>query len=675
MEPGSKPPGGWVVFLQTLLRMTLPFSASQENPGTILIIDDNADNRFLLASQLKMHGYRHLQAADGRQGLEVAERERPDLILLDVMMPDMNGFEVCGRLKQNQLTAAIPVIMITALREVEYRIRGIEVGADEFISRPHHREELLVRVHSLIQLKRARDKLEEERQRLELLYNISRATTTQLNLEQMMVEIITHTQAAVGAAKGTIMLLDEAGAVTHKIMVRQGVPAEITTQISQEVMNRGMAAWLIRHNRGEIIGDAGRDNRWLTLPDDDEPAGSVLGIPLSRANRLVGILILTRPEPGYFSQEHLHLVETIGAQATAAIENAYLFSEIDEQRRKLQAILAQSTDAIITTNEAWCISLLNQSAERLFELNGVDATGRSIRELPELHLLIPLFVRASERPATGEVTLTDGGTLYGSVSPIQGVGYVAVMQDITELKRIEELRLEQERREKQQVKDTFARYMGPRLVEHVLSTEPGLLARRERRRAVVMFADLRNFTRLVVNVEPNTAIYMLNEFFTNLTDIVYEYDGTIFDLAGDELMVGFNVPIDQADAPYRALLAGIKMQHRFNELRQEWFRRLGTELGLGVGIDQGEVVVGNVGAESRMNFAMVGEAVNTAHRLVELAEDGQVIISEVIYQAILQYSPRLFEAVRFDSMGPVALKGKTIPQILYRAQLRRTPLT
>jgi PAS domain S-box-containing protein len=655
--------------------MTAPLPPKHDDPGIVLIIDDNADNRFLLASQLKMHGYRNLQASDGSQGLEVAQRERPDIILLDVMMPDMNGFEVCERLKKNQITAPIPVIMITALREVEYRIRGIEVGADEFISRPHHREELLVRVRSLIQLKRARDKLEEERQRLELLYGVSRATTTQLNLEPMMVEIIAQTQAAVGAAKGSILLLDEAGNVTHKIMVRKGVPAEITTQISRDVMNRGMAAWLIRHNRGDIISDARQDSRWLTLPDDEDTAGSVIGIPLARSKRLVGILILTHPAPGYFSLDHLHLVETIGAQATAAIENAYLFSEMDEQRRKLEAILGQSTDAIITSDENWCISLFNQSAERLFGLKGAAVVGRSIREIAELHLLIPVFGRASQRPATSEVTLSGNRTLYGSVTPIQGVGYVAVMQDITELKRIEELRLEQERREKEQVKETFARYMGPRLVEHVLSTEPGLLARRERRRAVVMFADLRNFTRLVVNVEPNTAIYMLNEFFTNLTDIVYEYDGTIFDLAGDELMVGFNVPIDQPDAAYRALLAGIKMQHRFNELRQEWYRRLGTELGLGVGIDQGEVVVGNVGAESRMNFAMVGEAVNTAHRLVEIAEDGQVIISEVIYQAILQFSPRLFDVVRFESMGPIALKGKTVPQVLYRAQLKRTPLS
>ena len=90
------------------------------------------------------------------------------------MMPDMNGFEVCTHLRQNEATSLIPVIMVTALREVQYRIEGIEAGADEFLSRPHVREELLVRVRTLIRLKQARVNLEKERNRLKLLYDISR---------------------------------------------------------------------------------------------------------------------------------------------------------------------------------------------------------------------------------------------------------------------------------------------------------------------------------------------------------------------------------------------------------------------------------------------------------------------------------------------------------------------
>jgi adenylate cyclase len=643
------------------------------SPAVVLIVDDSEDNRLLLSSQLSMHGYQILHAEDGPEGIIIAEEKRPDLILLDVMMPSMSGFEVCGRLKNNPKTAHIPIIIVTALRDVQYRIQGIEAGADEFLSRPHHREELLVRVRSLVQLKRARDRLEEERNRLQLLYDVSRATTTQLNLPQMMVEIIDHTCTAVGATKGTILLLDEEGDVTYKILFRTGQHAEVKQSVSETVLNEGLVGWLIRHNQGSLIEDVSQDERWIILPDD-EPTGSVLGIPLSRADRIVGVMLLTHPQAGYFKSEHLALVETIGAQTTAAIENAYLFAEIDEQRRKLQTILAQSTDAIITTDEIWRISLLNHAAERFFKLSANNVVGQSLREVSQLSDLLPLFVKANERPVTQEITIEEFKHLYVSVSPIQGVGYVAVMQDITELKRIEEYRLTQERHEKQLVKETFSRYMGPRLVEHVLSTEPGLFARRERRRAVVMFADLRDSTPLIIRTEANTAIMMLNEFFTRMTEVVYQFDGTIFDLVGDELLVGFNVPFDQPDAPRRALLAAVAMQRRFNNLRQKWYNNLGIELGLGIGIDQGDVVVGNVGAETRMNFAMVGEAVNTGHRLVEIAEDGQLIISEGIYQALLTNESILMRDLIFESMGLVSLKGKARPQVLYRTQLERSPL-
>lgn len=645
-------------------------TTQNNTPPRILIVDDSPDNRLLLSSQLKMHGYEILQAKDGPEGIEVTENELPDLILLDVMMPKMSGFEVCSHLKGQAETEHIPIIMVTALRDVQYRIQGIEAGADEFLSRPHHREELLVRVRALVQLKRARDRLEEERNHIQLLFDVSRATTTQLNLVQMMIEIITHTCAAVAGTKGTILLLDEAGEVTHRVILREGQPAEVKSTVSEMVLNEGLVGWIIRNNQGSLIEDVEKDERWIVLPDD-EPTGSVIGIPLSRANRIVGVMLLTHPQTGYLKPEHLALVETIGAQTTAAIENAYLFAEIDEQRRKLQTILAQSTDAIITTDENLRISLLNHAAERFYNLSADDVANKSLREIPQLTDLLPLFVKASNRPVSQEITLEGPKYIYVSVTPIKDVGYVAVMQDITELKRIEEYRLAQERHEKQLVKDTFSRYMGPRLVEHVLSTEPGLFARRERRRAVVMFADLRDSTPLIVHTDANAAIKMLNEFFTQMTEIVYQFDGTIFDLVGDEMLVGFNVPFDQPDAPRRALMAAVAMQRRFNDMRQKWFANSGVELGLGIGIDQGEVVVGNVGAETRMNFAMVGEAVNTGHRLVEIAEDGQLIITEAIYQALNENHSLLMRELNFESMGLVSLKGKARPQLLYRTQMTR----
>ena len=109
-------------------------------------------------------------------------------------------------------------------------------------------------------------------------------------------------------------------------------------------------------------------------------------------------------------------------------------------------------------------------------------------------------------------------------------------------------------------------------------------------------------------------------------------------------------------------------------MRVRWFEEMGTLLGLGIGIDQGVVVVGNVGAETRMTFRMVGEAVNIAHRLVDLAEDGQIVVTESVYRAAQETASGLAQAVDFQSMGDVWLKGKEKAQVLYRGVVGRIPL-
>ena len=641
----------------------------QKKSAVVLIIDDMRENRLLLSSQLRLDGHNIIEASGGQDGIAMAQAHDPDLILLDVMMPDINGFEVCKTLKEDPRTHLIPIIMITALSKVESRIEGKKAGADEFLSRPHIREELLVRVRTLIQLKRARTNLEEERHRLQLLYNISRAVSTQLDLESMMSTIITQTQAAVGATKGNIMLLNEQEQVYHKFIIRAGSPIEISDRVTQEVMTRGLGGWLVANKRSEIIHDIRQDERWVTLPDDEGETGSAVGVPLIGSDRIVGILILNHPNIGYFTKEHRELLIALGSTVSTAIANAHLFTEVSEEQRKLEAILGQATDAIVTTDEAWQISLFNQAAERLFNLKAEEVTGKYLGDVKPLSILLKVYGNGNNHANAQEINLENGSTLFTSVSPIQDVGYAAVLQDITELKRIEQFRLAEERRKKQEIKETFSRYMGPSLIEYVLSHEPGLMARRERRHAVVMFADIRNFTRFTRLVEPNEVIERLNKFFTKMTEVVYKFEGTIFELTGDEILVAFNAPFDQADAPNRALETAVAMQERFNALRMELFEELNTGFGMGIGIDQGDVIVGNVGAETRMTFRMVGDAVNTAHRLVDIAVDGQIVISESVFKNLQIDSSSLLQANPLGPMGEVEIRGKDEPERLYQVQI------
>lgn len=636
----------------------------ESEPHVVLIIDDSQENRILLSSQLSLEGYETLQATGGQEGLDAAHQHDPDIILLDVMMPDMSGFEVCQHLKEDPTTNLIPIIMVTALREVEARIEGKKAGADDFLSRPYVREELLVRVRTLIQLKHTQVHLQEERNRLKLLYDINRVINNDLELNSLMAKTITETQKALGAIKGNIILIDEHGEVTHKFLIRADSQLEIGDRIASDVMSRGLGGWLIKNHQGDIINDIAQDERWITLPDDIVETGSAIGVTLTAPTRTVGVLILNHPETNYFQPEHLTLLNTIARTITAAIQNAYFFAEVNEERKKLSAILAQASDIIITTDENKCISMINQAAEKVFGLKVQQVVGQDLSDIPELWPLINLFNGESTGSFAGDVTLNNNQVFYASLSLIQGVGYAIVLQDITEMKRMEELRLDRERMEKERVKETFSRYMGPGLVEHVLENVPNLMARRERRQAVVMFADIRNFTRFTRLNEPNDVVERLNEFFTKMTEVVYAKDGIIFELTGDEILVGFNAPFDQEDAPTRAIETAVAMHRRFNDLRHELFGGLELGFGMGVGIDQGEVVVGNVGAETRMTFRMVGDAVNISHRLVDLALDHQIVISESVYKN-MDFSSELLKDVQFKPIGPIPIKGRDEDQLVY----------
>ena len=125
-----------------------------EPQAKILVVDDEVKNVKLLEALLLPRGYTVVKAYNGEEALQQVRQEQPDLILLDVMMPLLDGFEVCQRLKGNDETRLIPIVIMTALGQVEDRIKGIEAGADDFLTKPFNRDELLARIRTSLRLKR-----------------------------------------------------------------------------------------------------------------------------------------------------------------------------------------------------------------------------------------------------------------------------------------------------------------------------------------------------------------------------------------------------------------------------------------------------------------------------------------------------------------------------------------
>ena len=381
------------ILTRTYTSQPLPAAAITKARGHVLVVDDQDDNRALIVRYLSQAGHQVRQASDGEEALQSIAFAKPDVILMDVIMPGASGFEICQKLKADPETLDIPLVLITGLQSKEDRVAGIEAGADDFLSKPVYAEELVARVRSLMRLTEARHALEEAR-------------------------------------------------------------------LAREIEQR----------------------QWI---------------------------------------------------------------------------------------------------HRMFE-----------------------------------------------------------------------------------------RYVSPKLVKEILDqgdNRENPLARMSRLEVVALFADMRGFTGIAEKLEPAKVVELLNVFFTLITSIAYEHEGTVFNMAGDSLLVGFGVPLPQSDSAERAVNAACGMIKRFQSHIADWRDTYSIDVGLGVGICCGEAIAGNVGSPTYMNYTIIGDAVNVAARLMQNAKANEILISESVYDRL----DTLKETLQPEALPPMTVKGKSAPLPVYCIRVTR----
>lgn len=211
------------------------------------------------------------------------------------------------------------------------------------------------------------------------------------------------------------------------------------------------------------------------------------------------------------------------------------------------------------------------------------------------------------------------------------------------------------------VRRTFRRYLSPRIADKILSDgqlRDSILAGADVcTRAVVLFADMRGFTGISERLTPQQVVPLLNEYFSLLTAVTFRHDGTVFHMAGDCLMVGFGVPLEQPDGPERAVRTAQEMLVRFTGLAQNWKARHAIETGLGIGINEGDVIAGNVGSALYMNYTIIGDTVNVASRLSQRARAGEVLFSRALKRSL---DARGVDTGALE-LPPITLRGRTNP--------------
>jgi len=310
---------------------------SAEHTGTILVVDDSLTSRSWAKIQLQRAGLVVREAERGDQALAIVGTEAPDLLLLDVVLPDMDGYEVTRRLRADPAYAEIPIILVTTLGDTASKVRGLEAGANDFLAKPPDEAELLARVRTLLRLKRSHQDLYAEKSRTELLYHVGRELNAELDLDTLLSRILELTIGAVRASNGSVILLDEQGKAFRNIFSHQGQITRVTATVRGTIVEQGLAGWVIRNRRGVVIPDAAQDPRWVAVEQAHTTTRSVIAVPLGQ-ERVTGILTLTEEEPNHFTPADLELLTSIASQATIAVAKAQAYLKEQIWARKLEAV-------------------------------------------------------------------------------------------------------------------------------------------------------------------------------------------------------------------------------------------------------------------------------------------------------------------------------------------------
>ncbi len=212
------------------------------------------------------------------------------------------------------------------------------------------------------------------------------------------------------------------------------------------------------------------------------------------------------------------------------------------------------------------------------------------------------------------------------------------------------------------VLSNFQRYFAPNVAAQIASEQGSVtLGSGEKRPVVIFFSDIRGFTPMSEKMNPDEISALLGEYFTEMVEIIFEHSGTLDKFIGDAIMAIWGAPIAHEDDANRAISAAIEMQQVLAELNKKWAAQGRQPVNIGIGINYGEVFAGNIGSERRLEYTVIGDAVNTASRLCSKAGPGEIIISEPFYKALKKPPP-------VDALDPMQLKGKAQAVAVYRVK-------
>lgn len=363
----------------------------------ILVIDDNANNIKVIFNLLEQNNFDVVVARDGEFGLKRANQHVPNLILLDVMMPEVDGFEVCRLLKSGPQTKDIPIIFMTSLSDVQDKVKGFEAGAVDYITKPIQHAEVIARINTHLQLQRLTHKLKAKTDYLEISNHIGQKITAILDINQVMEAVVDLIQQKFNYYCTSIWLSVPAENCVRLQAINQQFKAQLSESLLQIPLDnlQSIIAWVTQTGQPYLTEDTKNATKYLPishLPD----TRSELALPLLVAEKPIGVLDIQSKKLAAFDLDSRKILTALANQVAIAINNAHLYklkeerttflSELNAAKDKFFSIVAHDLRApfqpvlsysqklpTLVHKKAWADVLdishkINQGAESVFHL-------------------------------------------------------------------------------------------------------------------------------------------------------------------------------------------------------------------------------------------------------------------------------------------------------------------
>lgn len=494
---------------------------------------------------------------------------------------------------------------------------------------------------------------------LRALAGVAALINSSLDLTQVLNETMDTIIQLAGAERGYMMLRDDE---TGEMALRIARNVDRQTLDSSEFEVSRSIVWRVAESGEAVLTTNAQEDQRFQNADSivSYSLRSILCVPLVVKGEVTGVIYTdNKIHAGMFTEDTRNLLIAFANQAAVAIENARLFARvtatleaISEMKHLQDNIFASIASGVITTDELDRITLINRRAQQILDSEGFNLVNANLYEvLPPLDARFGRVVSQvlkHEQPITGvefetEVSGRGRVNLSMNFSPLKDAhertqGVAIVVDDLTEAKR----------REAQIA--GVRRYLPAEVVDGIRSPDELKLGG-TRQVISILFGDIRGFSSYSESQDPERLVEVINSYMTIASEAIHQQQGVIDKFMGDAVMALYNTPLrPQEDHALRAVRSAAAMIANM----QEHHLRVASDdrLTFGVGVHTGEAVVGNIGSPGRLDYTAMGDSVNLAKRLQEIAKPMQILLSEDTYQLVRDH-------VEVQELEPIQVRGRT----------------